>query len=75
MLSEPLISPDLTIALLAILLAFVYIGLWADRQPWSSRFPGVLITILGPFLLATLGIIPHHAPLYKTFFEFWRKWR
>ncbi len=70
MLSVPLIGPDLTIALLAILLAFVYIGLWADRQPWSSKFPGVLITILGPFLLATLGIIPHDAPLYKTFFEY-----
>ena len=68
--SVPLIDPDLTIALLAILLAFVYIGLWADRQPWSSKFPGVLITILGPFLLATLGIIPHDAPLYKTFFEY-----
>jgi fatty acid desaturase len=67
-LSAPLIGPEQTLTLLAILLAFVYIGLWADRQPWSSKFPGVLITILGPFLLATLGIIPHDAPLYKTFF-------
>jgi uncharacterized membrane protein len=69
-LSAPLIAPEQTLTLLAILLAFVYIGLWADRQPWSSKFPGVLITILGPFLLATLGIIPHDAPLYKTFFEY-----
>ena len=69
-LSVPLIGPDLTLTLLAILLAFVYLGLWADRQPWSSKFPGVLITIMGPFLLATLGIIPHDAPLYKTFFAY-----
>ncbi len=68
--SVPLIGPDLTIVLLAILLAFVYIGLWADRQPWSKNCPGVLITIIGPFLLATFGIIPHDAPLYRTFFEY-----
>lgn len=65
-----LIAPDSTMGLLAVLLVFVYLGLWGDRQSWASKFPGVLITILGPFIFATIGIIPHDAPLYQTFFEY-----
>ena len=62
----PLIDPNQTFALGAVLVALVAFGMWAERRPWGQQIGGPLILIAGAMALANVGIIPHSAPIYDT---------
>ncbi len=63
---NPLIAPDHTWALWAILLATAALGLWAERTRWGARLSGAVITLLAAFVLSNLGVIPASAPVYDN---------
>lgn len=60
----PHIQPDNSAALAAVLFALAWLGFWIDRQPFSSKIPGVPCVIAGGLLLSNFGLIPLEAPAY-----------
>ncbi len=62
----PLISPDQTFALSAVIMVIVAFGMWAERTSWGQQLGGPLLLIAIAMLLANIGIIPHSAPLYDS---------
>ena len=60
----PHIQPDNSAALAAVLFALAWLGFWIDRQPFSSRLPGVPCVIGAGLLLSNFGMIPLAAPAY-----------
>lgn len=60
----PLIAPDNHAALLTVLLALVFLGLWSERNRIASRIPAVVWVLGGGVLLSNLGLLPHKAPAY-----------
>jgi uncharacterized membrane protein len=62
----PLIDPDQTVALSAVIMAIVAFGMWAERRPWGQRLGGPLLLLAVAMTLANIGVIPHSAPLYGT---------
>lgn len=60
----PHIPSDNAVALAAVLFALAWLGFWVDRQPFSSKVPGVPIVIGVGLLLSNTGLIPLEAPMY-----------
>ena len=60
----PHIQSDNSVALAAVLFALTWLGFWVDRQPFSSKVPGVPIVIGVGLLLSNTGLIPLEAPMY-----------
>ena len=61
----PLIFPDQTWALLAILLSAAAFGFWAEQHTrWGARVSGVIVAITSTFALSNLNVIPVTAPVY-----------
>jgi uncharacterized membrane protein len=60
----PLIASDNHAALLTVLLALVFVGLWSERNRAASKIPAVVWVLGGGVLLSNFGLIPHHAPAY-----------
>ncbi|MGH6650601.1 MAG: DUF819 family protein [Sphingopyxis sp.] len=59
-----LIASDNHAALLTMLLALVFVGLWSERNRIASKIPAVVWVLGGGVLLSNLGLIPHQAPAY-----------
>lgn len=59
----PLISPDNTLAILAILLSVVSFGLWLESQPRIGQF-GVIGIVFFCVLLNVFSILPNHSEVY-----------
>lgn len=64
MFETTLIQPDNHWALWAVLFSVAAFGLWAEKTKWGSKLSGVVIAILGTFVLSNLSIIPTSAPAY-----------
>ncbi|HJO37810.1 MAG: DUF819 family protein [Vicinamibacterales bacterium] len=61
----PLITPDDTWALLAVLLSAAAFGFWAEQYTrWGARVSGVIVAIASTFALSNLNVIPVTAPVY-----------
>ncbi len=60
----PLIGPDQTFALSAIIMVMVALGLWAEKTRWGQSIGGPLLLIAIAMVLANLGVIPHVAGIY-----------
>ncbi|MFM7272920.1 MAG: DUF819 family protein, partial [Gammaproteobacteria bacterium] len=58
----PLIGPENSLALGAIVFGLAWFGFWIDRQRISRFLPGVPWVIAGGVLLSNTGIIPREAP-------------
>ena len=58
------IAADNHAALLAVLLALVFLGLWSEHNPLASKIPAVVWILGGGVLLSNLRLIPHQAPAY-----------
>lgn len=65
MLSNSLISPENTWALLAILVGWAAISIWLEQTySWASKVTGAIIGLVGAMTLSNLKIIPTDAPAY-----------
>lgn len=62
----PLITPDQTFALGAVIMVIVAFGLWAERRRWGQRLGGPLLLLAIAMAASNLGLIPHSAPVYDT---------
>ena len=62
----PLIGPDQTFALAAVIIVIVAFCLWAERRPWGQRLGGPLLLIAIAMAASNLGLIPHSAPVYDS---------
>jgi uncharacterized membrane protein len=61
----PIITPDDTWALLAVLLSAAAFGFWAEQHTrWGARVSGVIVAIASTFVLSNLNVIPVTAPVY-----------
>jgi len=70
MAAEPFVSAHAHGTLLSISLIFATLGFLSDSQRWAAVVPGALVTIVGPFALATAGVLPHDAPFYRAVFAY-----
>ena len=70
MATQTFVSADAHGMLLSISLIFATLGFLSDSQRWAAVLPGALVTILGPFALATVGVLPHDAPFYRAVFAY-----
>lgn len=61
---DTLIAAEYLIAILAVLLLLVAVGLWMETRPKLGQY-GVLSIILGASLLSTVGLIPRSAEIYS----------
>ncbi len=53
----PLITPDQTWALLAILLSAAAFGCWAEQHTrWGARVSGVIMAITSTFAIVAVGL-------------------
>ena len=62
----PLISPDQTFALSAVIMVIVAFGFWAEKRPWGQQIGGPLILLALAMAGSNLGLIPFSAPVYDT---------
>ncbi len=69
-MENSLIHPDETLALWAILLSAVTIGIWGEKTSWGAKISGAVITMSVGFLLSNLRIIPIDAPIYSVVWSF-----
>jgi uncharacterized membrane protein len=60
----PIISPDNSTALAAIIFGLVWLGFWIDSKPIAKVLPGVPWIIAIGLILSNTGIIPSDAPAY-----------
>ena len=60
----PLISPDQTFALSAVIMLIVAFGLWAESRPWGQKLGGPLLLLAISMGLANTGVIPYTSPVY-----------
>jgi len=67
---EPLIAPDHTWALWAVLLGAAAFGLWAERTRFGARLSGAMVTLLTAFTLSNLNVIPAAAPVYDAVWSY-----
>lgn len=63
---SPLIGPDQTFALTAVIMTMVALGLWAERYPWGQKLSAPLLLLAATMLLANTGVIPFAAPVYDA---------
>ncbi len=54
----PLITPDQTWAIWAVLLAAAAFGYWAETTSWGRKLSGAILTMGFTFALSNLGVIP-----------------
>lgn len=62
----PIIDPDQTFALSAIIMVVVAFGLWAERRPWGQKVGGPLLLLAIAMAASNVEIIPYSAPIYGT---------
>jgi len=62
----PIIDPDQTFALSAVIMVVVAFGLWAERRPWGQKVGGPLLLLAIAMAASNVGIIPYSAPIYGT---------
>lgn len=62
----PLISPDQTFALCAVIMVIISFGLWAEKTNWGQKLGGPLILLATSMLAANAGLIPFSAPTYDV---------
>lgn len=62
--AQTLVAPDDHVAILAIILALVLLGLWSERNRLAAKIPAVVWVLGTGALLSNLGVIPHQAALY-----------
>ena len=67
---EPLISPDNSLALLAVIASLVAFGFYSERHATLSKLPGVVWILVGGTLLSNFGVIPFEAPVYGVIFGY-----
>ena len=66
-MSTPFITEDQTILLWAVVLGLVAIAIILEQRfRWASMLSSTMLVILGGFILANLGIIPHSAPVFSS---------
>ncbi len=70
MFDGTLISANNTWALWAILLLVAAFGFWAEKTKWGSRLSGMMVALLGTFVLSNLSIIPTSAPTYDVVWSY-----
>lgn len=62
----PLIPAQNTLAIWAALAGIVAFGLWSEKTVLGRRLTGVIVVLIGAFLLSNIGLIPHEAAAYST---------
>ena len=66
-MTAPLIAPDQTWAIWAVLLAAAAFGYWAETTSWGRKLSGAILTMGFTFALSNLGVIPAaNVPAYDT---------
>ncbi|MBQ8564154.1 MAG: DUF819 family protein, partial [Firmicutes bacterium] len=66
-MSNPLISADNTILLWAVDLLLVAGAIILEqRYKWASTLSSTMLVIIGGFILANVGLIPHSAPVFSA---------
>lgn len=68
--STELINSDNHWMLWGILFSVTAFGFWAERTKWGSKLSGMMITLLGTFILSNLSIIPNDAPVYDVIWTY-----
>jgi len=69
-MQTPLISPESTTALWAVLIAIAGFGFWADKTRLGKQISGVGMMLVVAMLLGNIGVIPHSAPAYDVVWHF-----
>ncbi|MGB1906260.1 MAG: DUF819 family protein [Spongiibacter sp.] len=62
-MTDSFIAPTASFTLLVLIFSLVAFGLWLERRPRVGQF-AVLLIILLPALLSSLGVLPRSAPVY-----------
>jgi len=62
----PLIGPDQTFALSAVILVIVAFSLWAEARPWGQKIGGPLLLLAIAMAASNLGLIPYASPVYDS---------
>lgn len=62
----PLVGPDQTFALGAVIMVIVAFCLWAERRRWGQHLGGPLLLLAIAMAASNLRLIPHSAPVYDT---------
>jgi uncharacterized membrane protein len=69
-MSLPLIGPDQSFTLWAILIGLAGFGFWSERYPWGRKYSGVMLLMTAAIVLANLRIIPTSAPVYDVVWDY-----
>jgi uncharacterized membrane protein len=71
MFKQPLIGPQQTWMLWAILIVAATFGLWAEQKTrWGGKLSAVVVSILTTFTLSNLYIIPINSPTYDIVWSY-----
>ena len=66
-MSTPIIAEDHTILLWAVVLCLVAVAIILEqRYKWAATLSSTMLVIVGGFILANIGLIPHSSPVFST---------
>ncbi|MBQ4650964.1 MAG: DUF819 family protein [Firmicutes bacterium] len=66
-MSTPIIAEDQTILLWAVVLCLVAVAIILEqRYKWAATLSSTMLVIVGGFILANIGLIPHSSPVFST---------
>lgn len=65
----PLINPDDSLSLCAVMFGLTAMGFWLDGTAFGRRTSGALWIIVGGLFLSNLGVVPFEAPVYDFTFS------
>ena len=64
-MSTALIAEDQTILLWAVVLGLVAIAIILEQRfRWAATLSSTMLVIMGGFILANVGVIPHASPVF-----------
>ena len=64
-MSTTLIAEDQTILLWAVVLGLVAIAIILEQRfRWAATLSSTMLVIMGGFILANIGVIPHASPVF-----------
>jgi len=66
----PLIRPEWTFALWAVLSLLAALGFWGERSRLGRHVSGAALLLLGGIALSNLGVLPHSAPAYDAVWSY-----